>query len=294
MRHLRPARAFRGTVPANLYEVKMISSDLRAQIRHWFYAEHWKIGTIAQELGLHANTVRHALETDQFNRRKVLRPLATDPYVEFLQQTLQNHPRLRATRIYHMIRERGYAGSLSQLRRVVARLRPPRREAFLRLRMYPAEQAQADWVHFGEVAVGRARRRLSCFLITLSYSRALYLEFFFDQTTENFLRGHVRAFAAWAGVPRIVLYGNLKLHSIDSRRQGFCVRGVIHHSLLPSRRYFCSAYCLPFAFLLLKITVNTVLRVTARLIPSLQHLANGDRPSLVGTGACTPNTGTCP
>ena len=30
--------------------------------------------------------------------------------------------------------------------------------------------------------------------MTLSWSRALYLEFFFDQTMENFLRGHVRAF----------------------------------------------------------------------------------------------------
>jgi len=44
--------------------------------------------------------------------------------------------------------------------------------------------------------VGRAKRQLSCFVITLSWSRALYLEFFFDQTTENFLRGHVRAFQA--------------------------------------------------------------------------------------------------
>src|SRR5713226_1403188 len=41
------------------------------------------------------------------------------------------------------------------------------------------------------VMVGRARRTLSCFVMTLSYSRALYLEFFFDPTTENFLRGHV-------------------------------------------------------------------------------------------------------
>jgi len=94
--------------------------------------------------------------------------------------------RLRATRIYQMVRERGYAGSVVQLRRAVARLRPPVREAFLRLHTFPADQAQVDWAHFGHVAVGRARRALSCFLITLSYSRALYLEFFFDQTMENF------------------------------------------------------------------------------------------------------------
>jgi hypothetical protein len=88
-----------------------------------------------------------------------------------------------------MIRDRGYTGSIIQLRRAVARLRPPAREPFLKLKTFPAEQAQVDWAHFGQVAVGRARRTLSCFVATLSWSRALYLEFFFDQTMENFLRG---------------------------------------------------------------------------------------------------------
>jgi hypothetical protein len=53
--------------------------------------------------------------------------------------------------------------------------------------------------------------------MTLSYSRALYLEFFFDQTTENFLRGHVRAFEAWKGQPRVILYDNLKSAVLERR-----------------------------------------------------------------------------
>jgi len=65
--------------------------------------------------------------------------------------------------------------------------------------------------------VGRAKRQLSCFVITLSWSRALYLEFFFDQTTENFLRGHVRAFQAWSGVPRVILYDNLRSAVLERR-----------------------------------------------------------------------------
>src|SRR5881409_1530885 len=195
----------------------MLNSELRVQIRHWFYAEHWKVGTIAQQLGLHPDTVRHALETEQFNRAKALRPLVTDPYVEFIGQTLQKFPRLRATRIYQMIRDRGYSGSVVQLRRLVARLRPVRQEPFLRLRSFPGEQGQVDWAHFGEVPIGRARRRLSCFLITLSYSRALHLEFFFDQSMENFLRGHVHAFHAWSGQPRILLYDNLRSAVLERR-----------------------------------------------------------------------------
>ena len=65
--------------------------------------------------------------------------------------------------------------------------------------------------------VGRAKRGLSCFVMTLSYSRALYLEFFFDQTMENFLRGHVHAFEYWHGQPRVILYDNLKSAVLERR-----------------------------------------------------------------------------
>jgi transposase len=152
----------------------MLNLETQAQIRHWFYAEHWKVGTIARELSVHPDAVRRALQNSSCRREPALRPCLTDPYVEFVRATLQSHPRLRATRIFQMVRDRGYPGSIVQLRRLVARLRPVGREAFLRLTLFPGQEAQADWAHFGEVRVGRARRRLSCFLITLSYSRALY------------------------------------------------------------------------------------------------------------------------
>src|SRR6266699_1688845 len=195
----------------------MIQPETHVEIRRYFYAEHWKIGTIARQLGIHPDAVRHAIESDRFHRGPVLGPSITDPYMDFVRQILDQHPRLRATRIYQMIRERGYTGSVVQLRRAVARLRPPAREPFLRLHTFPADQAQADWAHFGHVIVGRAKRALSCFVMTLSYSRALYLEFFFDQTTENFLRGHVHAFEYWHGQPRVILYDNLKSAVLERR-----------------------------------------------------------------------------
>lgn len=189
----------------------MITPEQVAEIRRLFYAEHWKVGTISAQLGVHADAVRTALETDRFNRARQLRPTKLDPYIGFIQETLQRYPRLRATRIYQMVRQRGYTGGVVQLRRLVRRLRPaPQREAFLSLRTFPGEQGQVDWAHFGTVQIGRARRRLSCFVVTLSYSRALALEFFFDQSLENFLRGHVRAFDEFGGVPRVLLYDNLR------------------------------------------------------------------------------------
>lgn len=194
----------------------VIDAETRAHIRHLFYAEHWKIGTIARELGLHPETVNSAVETDRFNSTKTPRN-AADPYADFIQEILTKHPHLRATRIFQMIRDRGYNGSIVQLRRFVSGIRPVHREAFLRLTTFPAEQGQVDWAHFGEVAVGRARRRLSCFVITLSYSRALYLEFFFDQRMESFLRGHIHAFEDWGGLPRTLLYDNLRSVVLERR-----------------------------------------------------------------------------
>jgi len=50
--------------------------------------------------------------------------------------------------------------------------------------------------------------------MTLSWSRALYLEFFFDQTMENFLRGHVNAFRSFSGTVRIPVDVGRRFHSM--------------------------------------------------------------------------------
>src|SRR5271165_6371681 len=124
----------------------MISPEMRAQIRRYFYAEHWKVGTIASELGVHPDAVRNAIEAQRLGGAQPLRPSMVDPYLAFIRQTLEQHPRLRATRIYHMARERGYTGSVVQLRRAVGRLRPQIREPFLRLETFPGE-------HYGKSRV---------------------------------------------------------------------------------------------------------------------------------------------
>ncbi len=202
----------------------MIDEQLVARIRRLFYAEHWKIGTIASQLGLHQDTVRRAIRDDDFGRGQKIhqRPRLTDPYQDFVRQILGQYPNLRATRIFEMIGQRGYTGSVITLRRLVATLRPDPREVFLRLRTFPAEEAQVDWANFGEIQIGRAQRKLSCLALTLSFSRALYLEFFFDQSLENFLRGHIRAFNSWGGCPRNLLYDNLK--SVVLERRGDAIR----------------------------------------------------------------------
>jgi transposase len=197
----------------------VIEAELHAAIRRHYFADHWKIGTIAEQLHVHPDTVRRAIGAERFNApRTIVRQAMTDPYVPYIQQILDRYPRLRATRVYAMVRDRGYRGSVVQVRRLVRTLRPVApREAMLRLRTLPGEQGQVDWASFGKVRIGRGERLLSCFVLTLSYSRALWFEFSLDQTLESFLRGHLRAFESFGGVPRELLHDNLSSAVLERR-----------------------------------------------------------------------------
>ena len=207
-----------------------IAPELEAQILRYHHVEHWRIGTIATQLNLHRTTVQRVLAQAGLPLRVAQpRASAVDPYLPFLKETLSKFPTLTASRLHAMVRERGYPGGPDHFRHLVALHRPRRpTEAYLRLRSFPGEQAQVDWGHFGTLEIGRARRPLIAFVMVLSYSRWIFLRFFLDARMENFLRGHVGAFAAFGGVPRVLLYDNLKSAVLE--RQGEAIR--FHPTLL--------------------------------------------------------------
>lgn len=190
----------------------MISRALQAEILRLYHSEHWPIGTIARQLRVHHCTVRRVLaQAGVPVAPKTVRASIVEPYLAFIAETLAKYPTLRASRLYTMVRERGYPGAPDHFRAIVARLRPrPGGEAYLRLRTLPGEQAQVDWAHFGQLAIGRAVRPLMAFVMVLSYSRHLFLRFYLGASMSYFLRGHVEAFAYYDSVPRVVLYDNLK------------------------------------------------------------------------------------
>jgi transposase len=190
----------------------MISRELQAEILRLHHAEHWRIGTIARQLQVHYSVVRRVLTAaGVVLASQSPRPSQLDPYVPFIQDTFTHYPTLRASRLYRMVRERGYRGGPDHFRHLVARYRPrPAAEAYLRLRTLGGEQGQVDWAHFGKLAVGRALRPLMAFVMVLSYSRHLFLRFYLNATMASFLDGHVQAFTHFNAVPRILLYDNLR------------------------------------------------------------------------------------
>ncbi len=223
-----------------------LSLEQHARIRRLFFGEHWKVGTIVSELGVHPDAVKRALETDRF-ASKLPSPRSTllDAYKPFIIETLDRHPRLRATRLLQMLRVRGYVGGVAILRRYVRRMRPsPKTEAYLRLETLPAEQGQVDWGSFGTVEVGHAMRKLSVFVMVLSWSRAFYARFTLDQQMESFLRGHVESFEYFGGAPRILLYDNLKSVVLD--RVGSHIRFHPRILELAGTHHFEPRPCAPY------------------------------------------------
>ena len=195
-----------------------IDAETRATIVRLSRAEGWTVGAIARHLGLHHGTVTRALRAS--GQERLPRAKLIDPFLPFVRERLEEAPDLPASTLWRQVAVRGYRGGEDHFRHCLRSLglRPARRpEPSMRLRFLAAEQAQVDWADFGKVRIGRAERRLMGLLVTLSYSRQTFLGLFHDARMTSFLQGHVEAFEAFGGVPRRVLYDNLK-SAVPGRR----------------------------------------------------------------------------
>ncbi|MEM7391226.1 MAG: IS21 family transposase [Verrucomicrobiota bacterium] len=165
---------------------------------------------IARELGLHSETVSKWLKRPSYEQRKATpRSSKLDPFKPLIVRMLERH-RYTATQILNRLREEGYEGGYSILKKYVRKVRPPDRPAYLTLHFEPGECAQVDWGHAGLVNVGNTRRRLSFFVMVFCYSRMLYVEFTLAQSMEHFLACHQKAFEALGGSVSRVMVDNLK------------------------------------------------------------------------------------
>ena len=121
-----------------------IPPELEAQILRYYHAEQWRVGTIATQLRVHHSVVARVLaQAGLPHTTGAPRPSQIDPYLSFLRETLAKFPRLTDSRLYAMVRARGYPGDPHHFRYLVSRHRPrpppegrPRRVNRGRLRRY--------------------------------------------------------------------------------------------------------------------------------------------------------------
>jgi transposase len=202
----------------------MVNAETQAEIRRLFHVEHMKVYAISNFLQVSRDVVRRVLSLQRFSPEAagITRPGKLTPYLSLIDDIITKHPKIRATRLKTLLKERGYEGSISLLRDALRQgLRPKPRRAYQVLHSFPGEQAQVDWGSFGKIKIGNAERSLSCFVMVLSWSRGMYARFMLDQTTSSFIAAHQEAFVYLGGVARQIRYDNLR--SVVLSRDGRAV-----------------------------------------------------------------------
>jgi len=190
------------------------------KIRRAYYVEKQSKRQIMRELRCSYETIKKALMYSAPRPYTLKKPRASPvlgAHQEEIERLLTENERLpRKQRytshtIYERIKEQGYEGSESNLRRYVGQLRREKRRpaVYLPLSYEPGIDGQVDW---GEASVEMAGERLvvQLFVMRLCYSRKLFVMAFPTQRQEAFFAGHVAAFHYFGGVPHRLSYDNLK------------------------------------------------------------------------------------
>jgi len=191
---------------------------------HELEAKGKSIRAISRETGLSRNTVRKYLRAAGIPERKPhpQRGSKLDPYKDIIQEMI-NSGIFNCEVIYERIRDEGYTGGRTILRDYVRPFRPRKQVlAVPRYETGPGRQAQVDWGEYTYIdeVTGEAHK-LYVFVMILSYSRAIYVEFTKRCNVRTFIRCLIHGFEYFGGVTDIVLTDRMKtvILGTDENRQ---------------------------------------------------------------------------
>lgn len=165
---------------------------------------------ISKQLGLSRNTVRYYLNNEgkRIYKKRDTKESKIEPYKEYIKERLKHaSPEwIPAPVLIRKIKHQGYEGSIRLVHYYITSLRPlAPREPVVRYETAPGKQMQVDWGVFR-----RGSSPLSAFVAVLGYSRYCYVEFVTNEQFETLKQCHHNAFAYFQGVPREILYDNMK------------------------------------------------------------------------------------
>ena len=192
---------------------------------------------IARELGISRNTVRSYLRTDSAPAFKACQSRSSklDPFKDYLQQRVAAaHPNwIPATVLFEEIKANGFTGGITILRDHMATLKPKcRPDPLVRFETPPGQQMQVDW---GTFRLGPVK--VSAFVATLGFSRNTFGTFVENEQFMTLRTCHEQAFDEFGGVPKEVLYDNMR--TVIQARNAY---GKGQHRFHPGLRDFAHHY----------------------------------------------------
>jgi transposase len=134
-----------------------------------------------------------------------------EPYRDLVKQWLEDGKE-RMVIHQRLVSHHGYTGSYTSVRRFVNTIQPKAPDVVLRVETPPGQEAQVDFGGAGKMrdpSTGKLRVAYA-FVMTLSCSRHMYVEFVFDQKMSTWIRCHRNAFSFFGGCPKEIVIDNLK------------------------------------------------------------------------------------
>jgi transposase len=193
---------------------------------------------IARITGHSRNTVRKVLRGEHtLTFHTPQRSSKLEPFQDYVRRRYEEHG-LSAVRLLDEIRPMGYAGSIVTLRRFLRTFRQDtlrRSKLTVRFETPPGEQAQADWTYCGRFPTPEGKTiSIYAFVMTLSFSRMLFVQFTTSMKMRELIACHQEAFNFFGGWPRTILYDNMKqvkLSRIEWNEQFLDFAG--HYGFIP-------------------------------------------------------------
>jgi len=186
------------------------------------------ITAIARRTGRDPKTVRkyieRGIEAPVYGPRSVGRPSKLAPFIGFLRERIAAFPDLSAARLTREIRQRGYLGAYTAVKRFLAAIRPENgpKPYEVRFETPPGVQAQVDFARFAVAFADDpdTSRVVWLFSLVLGHSRFLFARYVLHQDLQTLLRCHIQAFEAISGVPIEILYDRMKTAVTGEDDQG--------------------------------------------------------------------------
>src|SRR6266568_3567232 len=201
------------------------------------------VTAIARRTGRDPKTVRkyieRGVEAPVYGPRSVGRPSKLAPFMGFLRERVVSFPDLSAVRLTREIRELGYLGAYTAVKRFLAAIRPENgpKPYEVRFETPPGVQAQVDFARFVVDFTDDpgTSRVVWLFSLVLGHSRFLFARYVLHQDLQTLLRCHIQAFDAIAGVPIEILYDRMKTAVTGEDDQGHI---AYNRSLLALARHY--------------------------------------------------------
>ncbi len=182
-----------------------MDEELQAQVRHLKDIEKLSLRQIEEKLGISRKKIKRLLGQSGTAPKKQTDSIIAS-FDSLIRQWYSDYPFLQAIQVHERLKDCGYEGSYSVVKRFTRPLRNKRkREAFHEVRTLPGQESQVDWMQW-EFSFGRAYG----FVYILSYSRYLYARFYPRNSMEFLLDGHLEAFREIGGIAATHLYDNMK------------------------------------------------------------------------------------